>query len=157
LAVQIAKSMGAKISAVCSSNNVEFVKNLGADEVIDYTKTNYIEDKRSFDIVFDVAGYESLSSCSSLLKRDGIYVSTTPNRKSIIDLFKSTLLLKEKQIHLVHASSNRQDLVKLTNMIEAGLLKPTVDHTFSFADINKSHYEAKNNKSKGKTVLRISE
>jgi len=157
LTVQIAKSMGAKVSAVCSGGNVEFVTSLGADEVIDYTKTNYLEDGRSFDVVYDVAGCESLSSCSSLLKSDGIYISTTPNRKSIMDLFKSALLLNEKQIHFIHASSNRQDLVTLTNMIEADLLKPTVDRTFPLADINKSHYEEKNNKSKGKTVVRISE
>lgn len=84
-AVQIAKTLGAHVTAVCSTRNVEMVRGLGADEVIDYTKKDFIDGGARFDVVFDAVGNRSLSDCRSVLMPEGIYVQCSGGDSGSVD------------------------------------------------------------------------
>lgn len=85
-AVQIAKAMGARVTAVCSFRNVSLVKDLGADEVYDYKQASFLDRSTPFDAIFDCIGKESLRSCSMALSRGGVYVTTIPISTLLFDI-----------------------------------------------------------------------
>ncbi|MBL4865910.1 MAG: NADP-dependent oxidoreductase [Pseudomonadales bacterium] len=154
-AVQIATAMGAQVSAVCSGKNSDFVKSLGAVEVIDYTNKDFTKDARDFDVIFDATGYESLTSCSSLLKEGGVYITTTPNLKSSFDIVKGKIFRHGKKIKTVFTDSNNRNLKQLTEYIEKGQIKVIVDSEYSFSDINLSHEKSMTHRAVGKIIVKI--
>jgi NADPH:quinone reductase-like Zn-dependent oxidoreductase len=83
-AVQIAKILGAEVTSVCSTKNLEFVKSLGADHLIDYTQQDFTQEPVQYDIIFDAVGKRSFSDCKKVLKPNGIYVTTLPTPENIL-------------------------------------------------------------------------
>jgi NADPH:quinone reductase-like Zn-dependent oxidoreductase len=82
--VQLAKYFGAEVTGVCSSTNLELVKSLGADHVVDYTKEDFTQDDRTYDIIFDAVGKSSFSRCKDSLKDGGVYLTTIPTPSALI-------------------------------------------------------------------------
>lgn len=132
-AVQLAKYYGAEVTAVCSTSNVELVKSLKADKVIDYTKENFISEGESFDLIFDAVGKISLSGCRTILKHDGKYVSVK----------KGT------------AKSRDGDMAFLKALVESGNLKPVIDRHYNLSQIAEAHAYVEQQHKKGNVVITV--
>lgn len=131
-AVQIATSFGAEVTAVCSTANVNLVKQLGACEVIDYLKTDFTKTAARFDIIFDAVGKTSKSACRHLLKPGGKYVSVTGSPKS-----------------------NPDDLPVLKELIETGKLVTVIDRRYTLEQIREAHVYAESFRKKGNIVIQV--
>ncbi|MGB7248166.1 MAG: NAD(P)-dependent alcohol dehydrogenase [Phormidesmis sp.] len=154
-AVQIAKLLGAStIAGVCSNKNVELVKNLGADSVIDYTQQDFTKSSVKYDIVFDVVGNRSLSECKSVLQPQGIYVTTQPYPgnylKSVLSLIGSTQKYK-----VILLKSSGSDLEYLKAQIEAGKMRSVIDSTYPLEKMADAHTYAEAERTVGKNVVAI--
>lgn len=131
-AVQIAKTYGAAVTAVCSTSNIALVRQLGADKVIDYTKEEIANTADRFDIVFDAVGKASKSTMKSLLKQNGKYVSVTGSPKL-----------------------NPDDLAVLKGLIESGKLKTVIDRTYNLDQIREAHAYVESFRKKGNVSVRV--
>lgn len=131
-AVQIAKSYGAEVTAVCSTANVHLVQMLGADRVVDYTRQDFTALESRFDIVFDAVGKTSKSACKHLLKPGGRYVSVTGSPKS-----------------------DPGDLLVLKELIESGKLKTVIDRRYRLDEIREAHAYVESYRKKGNVVINI--
>ena len=154
-AVQIAGAMGAQVTAVCSGRNSELVTSLGAEQVIDYTREDYIGNNDNFDMVFDVTSYESLASCSSLLKEDGMFVSTIGQPKAIFGLFKARFSGGRQSAKRIAVESYTHDLETLKAYIEAGSVTPVVDSQYKLENIEDAYARSKTGRCRGKVVINI--
>jgi NADPH:quinone reductase-like Zn-dependent oxidoreductase len=132
-AIQLAKYFGAEIVGVCSTKNLELVKSLGIDKVIDYKKEDFTESKEHYDLIFDVAGKSSQSDCQKVLASDGIFVST---KKGL-------------------AKENAEDLKFLKDLIEAGNIRSIIDRTFPLDEIVEAHNYAETGKKAGNVIITI--
>ncbi|MEX0968327.1 MAG: NAD(P)-dependent alcohol dehydrogenase [Bacteroidia bacterium] len=139
-AVQLAKYFGATVIGVCSTKNIEIVKSIGADHVIDYTKEDFIESNERFDIIFDTIGKTSMKSCMKLLTPKGKYLLTEFGISHILAAIYSSLFNRKK---VIVAASNiywkQEDLSFLKEIVEEGHFKPVVDQTFQLEEIGKAH------------------
>jgi NADPH:quinone reductase-like Zn-dependent oxidoreductase len=133
--VQLAKNYGAEVTGVCSTKNVELVKSLGADFVIDYSKENFNENNIIYDVIFDTVGKIPKSERKKSLHKDGIF----------LDAFKSTEGLKEKQ----------EDLVHLKELSEAGKLKTLIDRQYRFEEMVEAHRYVERGHKKGNVVITL--
>lgn len=131
-AIQIAKAMGAAVTAVCSTANLDLVKKLGAEQVIDYTKLDYSSVKERFDIVFDAVGKTSSSAGKKILKPEGRFVTVKKNPKSA-----------------------KNDLLYLKELIEAGKLISVIDRRYTLETIREAHAYAESFRKKGNVVVNI--
>jgi NADPH:quinone reductase-like Zn-dependent oxidoreductase len=131
-AVQIAKAIGADVTAVCSTSNVDLVKSLGADVVIDYTRDDFTKSPATFDVVFDAVGKTSKSACKTLLKPNGKYVSVTSSPKAGVN-----------------------DLVRLKELIEAGKLRAVIDRRYTLEQIREAHAYAESFRKKGNVSVSV--
>ena len=116
ICVQIAKSLGAEVTAVCSTANVNLVAQLGAQKIIDYTRDDFTKTETRFDIIFDAVGKTSKAACKHLLKPGGKYVSVTGSPKSSPD-----------------------DLLVLKKLIESGKLMTVIDRRYTLEQIREAH------------------
>lgn len=151
-AVQIAKALGAHVSAVCSGANVSRVRELGADEAIDYTRTVEFGPAGSFDLIFDAVVSESFGRYWNLLKPDGIYVSTLPK----IGLMIRSLLLglfSKKRIKTVMLKPNGEDLRFLGALVEQGRLRSVIDSVFPLSQLSLAHARSQSGHARGKIVI----
>ncbi|MEQ8812505.1 MAG: NAD(P)-dependent alcohol dehydrogenase [Imperialibacter sp.] len=139
-AVQLAKYFWAHVTGVCSTKNVALVKAIGADEVIDYTKENFTDTERRYDLILDTVGKTSMKACMNLLTPKGKYLLTEFGFSHILAAMYTSLFKSKK---VVIASSNfywkREDLVFLKELAEQGQYNPVVDRSFALADIAEAH------------------
>jgi len=152
-AVQIAKAMGCHVTAVCSGRNIKLVRELGADEAIDYTRGDFRRDAGTFALVFDVASRESPRSCSDLIAEGGWFISTGGTARSMLGTPLFRLLGKKADSMLVQ--SRREDLETLAKMVDHGQLKPVIDSEFELADAHEAYRRSRSGRCQGKVVIRI--
>jgi len=140
-AVQIAKALGADVTAVTSTKNVEMVGGIGADRVIDYTREDFTRGRQRYDLIFDVGGNRSLSRTRRMLTPDGTLVLVAPGRGEwigpIVRIIGAavTSRLGRQKIRPFLAPVSRDSLLVLKELIEAGKLSPVIDRTFPFSEI----------------------
>ncbi|MBA7678561.1 L-threonine 3-dehydrogenase [subsurface metagenome] len=118
-AVQLAKYYGAEVTGVCSTTNLEMVRSLGADTLIDYTKEDFTKSDETYDIILDVVNKSSFSRCKSSLKQRGIYLATFPTLAFILHMLW-TSIIGGKRVIGGEASEEAEDLYFLKELIEAG-------------------------------------
>ncbi len=133
-AVQLARHFGSSVTGVCSTSNLEMVKSLGAEKVIDYKKEDYASLKKEFDIVFDAVGKTTKSKAKNILKKGGVFVSVK-------------MLTHERTEHLL----------KLKDLAETGVLKPFIDKVYPLEEIVSAHEYVDKGHKKGNVVIRIKE
>jgi len=135
-AVQLVKYFGANITAVCNTKNVDLVKSLGADEVIDYQKQDFTKTDKKFDFVFDAVGKSSFGQCKPLLKDKGIYISTELGKNAEnIFLALITPLFGGKKVLFPIPSISKEDIIFLKSLVEAGKFKPVIDRRYKLEQI----------------------
>lgn len=161
LAVQIAKAFEAHVTGVCSTPNVELVRSLGADSVIDYTEEDFTRGSARYDIILDMADNRSLRERRRVLKDDGVLI---PNSGvggrwfgSIGRIFKAWLLspFVSHRLRPFLSVTRRDDLLALSSFVDAGVLTPIVGHTYGLADTGLAIEEAGSGHARGKAVITI--
>jgi NADPH:quinone reductase-like Zn-dependent oxidoreductase len=157
-AVQIVKSMGAKVTAVCSTRNIELVKSLGADRVIDFTKEDFTAIGEKFDMVFDAVGKSSFGKCRPLLKKKGIYISTELGYLSQNPfLAMITPLLGGKKVLFPIPSITRADVNYLKELVESGKYKPVIDRYYPLDQIIEAYRYVETGQKTGNVVINLKE
>ena len=156
-AVQIGKALGAQITGVCSSRNTDLVKSLGADAVIDYTAGDYRKNRDNFDMVFDVTAYETPHGCKSLLKKGGIFVTTSGHPGALLGNLRARLTPGGPKSTGVWVESYTRDLDTLREMIESGKVKTVLDSEFPLEKINDAYERSKSGRARGKIAIVIAE
>ena len=158
-AVQLAKYFGAEVTGVCSTANVDLVKSLGADVVIDYKKEDFTRTGQTYDIIFDTVGKSSYSRCKRALKPGGIYLTTvvTP---TILRQMLWTSKFDSKKAKIVFAglrtaSEKNQDLAFFRELVEAGALKPVIDRCYPLEQIAAAHRHVDTGHKKGNVVITV--
>jgi NADPH:quinone reductase-like Zn-dependent oxidoreductase len=159
--VQIAKALGAHVTAVCSTRNTERARALGADEVIDYTKRNFVSGGARFDLMFDLVGNRSLSECRSVLLPKGTYVACSGGGGDwfgplfrLARVFFSSLVTTQKLKSLLVAP-NREDLLVMKALIEAEKAKPIIERRYALGDVGEALRHVGEGRSQGQTVICI--
>lgn len=153
-AIQIAKAFGTYVTGVCSDRNIELAKKLGADNVIDYTKSNIQGLKEKFDVIFDVVPNLTFSSIKKILTDHGIYVTTLPSVKTIVESLYTSLISKKK-LKIIFVKSNPADLNFLRKLIEEGKLKPHISKVFPLKEAREAHLLSESKRAQGKLVLDV--
>jgi len=155
-AVQIAKYYGAEVTGVCSTANLELVKSLGADHVVDYTRDDFSENGKTYDIIFDTVGKRSFSDCKSSLTDDGIFLSTVPSPGMMLRALMSSTSGKRAGFlatGLRRAKDKVKDINFLRELIETGKIKAVIDKRFSLDQIADAHRYVETGRKRGNVVV----
>jgi NADPH:quinone reductase-like Zn-dependent oxidoreductase len=149
LAVQLAKAKGAYVIGLASGRNEEFVRDLGADEFVDYTKQNFEEVVKNVDVVLDAVGGETFGRSFGTLKRGGFLVTTVE--------FPSEEKAQEFGVKAarVFCKPNAKELAEITRLVDEGKLKAHVSTVWSLAEVKKAHQLSESGRTRGKIVLQI--
>jgi len=155
-AVQLAKHFGAKVTAVCNTKNVELVKSLGADLVIDYTKQDFTKTHQTFDFVFDAVGKSSFGKCKPLLNKKGIYISTELGKNSEnIFLALTTPIFSNKKVLFPIPSIRKEDVIFLKELVETGKYKPVIDRQYRLEQIVEAYKYVESGQKTGNVVITL--
>ena len=155
-AVQLLKYFDTKVTAVCNTQNVEVVKSLGADKVIDYLTQDFTKIGQKFNFIFDAVGKSSFRQCKPLLKKNGTYISTELGRNSEnIFLALLTPLLGGKKVLFPLPTIKKDDVIFLKKLIESGKYKPLVDRTFHLDNIVDAYKYVETGQKAGNVVITL--
>ena len=153
-AVQLAKYFGAEVTGVCSTTNLELVKSLGADKVIDYTQEDFSKSGETYDIIFDTVGKSSFSGCVRSLKQGGVYLLGNPALSKIVRGLW-TGVTSSKKVKLGLASSRTEDLIFIKELIEAGKIKSVIDRRYPLEQMAEAHSYVDKGHKKGNVVITV--
>lgn len=154
-AVQIAKAFKTHVTATCSGRNIDFVKSLGADHVIDYTKDDFTRMNVGFDIVFDAVAKTNYSKSIRVLNKKGIYITTVPNVDVLFH--QLTNFLRSRKSYGMLAKPGGKDLEILARMIKEKQLNAFIDKSFSLLQASDAHGCIETGRVKGKLVIHTQE
>ncbi|MBU9711678.1 NAD(P)-dependent alcohol dehydrogenase [Evansella tamaricis] len=152
-AVQIAKYFGAIVTGVCSTTNVELVKSLGADKVIDYTTEDF-SSKGEYDVIFEAVDKSSFSACMKSLKKDGTYINVSAPLPGVRMLW-TKVTSSRKLILGQNSPENSEALNFLKELVEAGKLKVVIDRYYEFDEIVDAHRYVEKGHKKGNVVINV--
>jgi NADPH:quinone reductase-like Zn-dependent oxidoreductase len=153
-AVQLAKGMGAEVTAVDGAHKEETLRRLGADHFIDYATEDFAARGAAYDVVFNMVASRSFSSCMAALKPGGRYLTANPKLSDILRSFLPRRRFGKKAI-VALAGETPEELQDLTVMIEEGKLKPTVDQVFPMDQVVEAHRRVEAEQRQGSIVLEI--
>ena len=163
-AVQIAKSYGAEVTGVCSTRNLDLVRSLGADHVIDYTKEDFAKSEQRYDVILDNVPNHSLSECRRILTPNGKYVMIGgggPNDSRWVGPFGRvihTLVLSpfiSQKMGMMMADANQKDLTVLADMMQTGKLKPVIDRTYKLDQVPDAIRYLEEGHARGKVIIAV--
>lgn len=154
-AVQIAKHLGAEVTGVCSSSNIDMVRSLGADHVIDYTQDDFAQNHNAYDVIFDAVGKRSFGECKKALTQNGIYMTTVPSPSLIVGLLSSMLGSKKAKFTTAGLKQSRATLDNLTHMYEAGAFKAIIDRCYALEDVPEAHRYVDTERKRGNIVIQV--
>jgi len=153
-AVQLAKHFGAEVTGVCSTPNLEMVKSLGADKVIDYTKEDFNKSGETYDVIFDAVGQSSFSGCMRSLKKEGIYLQTVAAPALSVRM-RWTSMTSSKKLIGGTATPKTENLIYLKELVEAGKIRPVIDRRYSLEQIVEAHRYVDKGHKKGNVVITV--
>jgi NADPH:quinone reductase-like Zn-dependent oxidoreductase len=152
-AVQIAKALGASVTAVCAPSSFDVVKRHGADDVIDYKTTDFTTKREQYDVVFDSVGNKPYGVCKRVLRGRSVHVTTTPGLSTLLRQWLNPLF-RVKVFGLL-TRGNGADLELIKSLVERGALRPVVDRVFPLEKVAEAQEYSKARRAKGKLVLTI--
>jgi NADPH:quinone reductase-like Zn-dependent oxidoreductase len=158
--VQIAKAFGAHVTAVCSTRNVARMRALGADDVIDYTTIDFVTGGPRFDVMLDTVGNRSLLDCRRVLVPTGRLVSTSGGKSGVRWLTRLAGMIlissvSSRKLKPFIVSLNQQDLLVLTELVEAGKIKPAIDRRYALRDTADALRHVGEGHAQGQTVIQV--
>jgi len=153
-AVQLLKSVGAGVTAVCATANVELVNGLGVDRVIDYTAGDFTNDSQKYDVVFDAVGKSSFGRCRRLLKPGGIYLSTE-GRLGFLAQVIVTPLLRGKKVMFALPKLDQATVRHFKELIESGQFRPLIDRRYPLDQIVAAYRYAETGQKIGNVVISV--
>ena len=158
-AVQLAKAMGAKVTGVCSTANIELVTTLGADAVIDYTTADFTKNGEHYDVIFDTVGKSSYGRCQGSLTPNGVYLATVPTPVIMLRMLWSSLFGGQKvrfaTTGLRPTSAKATDLAFVNRLIEAGQLKAVIDRCYPLEHMAEAHRYVAAGHKRGNVVITV--
>lgn len=155
-AVQIAKSFGAKVTGVCSIRNVDILRSIGADYVIDYTKEDFTKNKHSYDLIVAVNGYHPISAYKRVLSPNGIFVHVGGSGAQLfqaIALGPWISMTGSKKIGSFLQRANQKDLIFMKELVEAGKVKPVIDRVYKLSEVPEAFRYFQEGHAQGKVVI----
>ncbi len=154
-AVQLVRYFGAEVTGVCSTTNLDLVKSLGADKVVDYTQEDFIKSGESYDIIFDTIGKSPFSGCVRSLTKKGFYLRAV--HMELLPLVHGlwTGMTSSKKVIGGIASDKKEDLIFLKELIEAGKIKPVIDRRYPLEQTAEAHGYAEKGHKKGNVVITV--
>jgi NADPH:quinone reductase-like Zn-dependent oxidoreductase len=161
-AVQIAKSFGTEVTGVCSARNVEMVRSIGADRVIDYTQEDFTKSGQRYDLFLDCVGNRSLSACRRVLNPKGICIMAgAPNNVGVTGLLgrligalASSLFMSRKLVTFL-ARSNKKDLNIIRELMATGKVKPVIDRRYRLTEVSEALRYVKEGHARGKVIITL--
>lgn len=158
-AIQIAKALGAEVTAVCSTRNADIARSTGADYVVDYTKEDFTGMGKEYDVVFDAAASRSLNEIRRVLKKGGTYVSVGAPKGNWIGpvwwIAKVALasLVGSRKMIVMLAQANQDDLALLGKLVEDGQVTPVIDRTYALSDTAEAVRYVEEGHAQGKVIV----
>ena len=154
-AVQIAKSFGADVTGVCSTRNVDMVRSIGADQVIDYTREDFTQSGQRYDLILDSVANHSLLACRRVMSARGIYAVV--GGKSLARVLTAPLLspFVSQKVVLVRASINSEDLTILKELAEANKVTPVIDRCYALSEVPEAIRYLEGGHVRGKVVITL--
>jgi len=154
-AVQLAKYFGAQVTAVCSTANIDAMKDLGADTVIDYKKEDFTKRDEKYDIIYDTVGKASVSKSRKVLKDDGVYLSAYFRFADIFYSIVTGITKKRKVLLVGEAKETKEDLVFLAGLMEKGAIRSVIDKTYPLEQTAEAFRYVEEGHKKGNVVINI--
>jgi len=155
LAVPIAKSYGVKVTGVCSSRNLELVRSLGADQVIDYTEEDFTKNEAHYDLIFDAVGKRSFADCRGALMPDGIYITTAFSPAQALKGKWVSMTGSQKMIPMPPIDPRPEIRELFEALLAAGKLKPVIDRCYPLNEIQEAFRYYEKGHTKGRVVITI--
>ena len=152
-AVQIAKSYGTEVTGVCSTRNLDLVRSIGADHVIDYTKEDFTNNGQRYDLIFDTIGNLSVSGCQRALSPNGI--CAIAGFTTMFHLFQVMLLGGKKVGMMETAKADKKDLLFIKELIDAGKVVPVIDRTYKLHETAEAIRYLETSRARGKVVITV--
>lgn len=155
-AVQLAKYLGANVTAVDRAEKLEMLRSLGADHVIDYTQQDFSKSGEHYDVILDVPGKSSFAGGINALKPKGRYLLANP---SLLSMLRGpwVSLLSDKKVIIGAANQKTEDLIYIKKLIEAGKLKSVIDRSYSLEQTAEAHRYVETGQKKGNVVIVVSQ
>ena len=154
--VQLAKHFGARVTAVCTTKNLELVRSLGADEVVDYTREDFTRNGETYDVVFDAVGKHSFRRCRRSVKRGGVYVETDLgfmwHAPALVLL---TRWIGEKRVTIPIPRYTQEEVLFLKRLIEAGEYRAVIDRVYRLEDVVEATRYVETGQKTGNVVLTV--
>jgi NADPH:quinone reductase-like Zn-dependent oxidoreductase len=161
-AVQIAKSFGADVTGACSTRNGEMVRSIGADHVIDYTRQDFTESGKRYDLIFDCFVNHSLSACRRALNPQGIYLMVgAPPKRWMVDILAPVIkalvlspFVSQKFVVYI-ARSSREDLTTMSELMASGKVKPVIDKRYKLSEVPEAIQYLQQRHARGKVIITL--
>lgn len=157
-AVQIARHAGAVVTGICGPGNVDFVRGLGADQVIDYAQTRFTDVLRDQDVVFDTIGRESLGTCAAVLTAGGLYLTTNPTARAAAEWATTSLthhVFGRRRTRLVLVRPRAKDLNAIAELMTTGHIRSVVEETYRLENAGDALQKSRSRHTRAKLVLQI--
>jgi NADPH:quinone reductase-like Zn-dependent oxidoreductase len=151
-AVQIAKSFGAEVTGVCSTRNLDLVRSIGADQVIDYTQEDFTQNEQRYDLILDIVANRSVSDYMRALSPKGIYVAVAFNPRS---LFQGARATGSKKAGSLSHDPNAMDLLYMKELIEARKVVPVIDRRYPLGEVAEAVRYYGEGHAQGKVVVTV--
>lgn len=152
-AVQIAKSHGAEVTGVCSARNVEMVRSIGADQVIDYTQEDFTQKEQRYDLIFDVVAKLSFGDCRPVLGQKGIYVTTAFSPILALGGLWASISGDKQMVPFLAKPPNKEELVVMKELLEAGTVTAVIDRRYTLREVPDALRYLGEGHARGKVVI----
>jgi NADPH:quinone reductase-like Zn-dependent oxidoreductase len=159
-AVQLARHFGAHVTAVCATRSLGLMASLGADEVVDYTQTDFTCLERTFDVVLDAVGKSTFGACRRLLRPGGTYLSTDLGpwwQNPLLQAWTGIVGGKRAGLAIPEMGRVRQDILHLKELLEAKRIRPVIDRVYPFAQLVDAYRYVETEQKTGSVVIRVAE